>query len=89
MNHCAHLDYQQADEVLNRTYNALLASVSGVRREKLVDAERAWIDYRDYTCEFERSQFEGGTMAPLIYHSCMAQLTREQTIRLETYLQEY
>jgi uncharacterized protein YecT (DUF1311 family) len=87
MNECAYLDYQEADEALNETYNRLVETLSASRREKLVAAEQAWIIYRDATCEFERSQYAGGSIEPLIYYSCMEQLTQEQTLRLGRYLQ--
>ncbi|MEB3212692.1 MAG: lysozyme inhibitor LprI family protein [Leptolyngbyaceae bacterium] len=89
MNYCASLDYQRADEGLNRTYGDLMAVIPDARREKLIAAEQAWIQYRDTTCEFERSQYEGGSIEPMIYHSCMARLTQDQTLLLKSYLDEY
>ncbi|MEM9451281.1 MAG: lysozyme inhibitor LprI family protein [Cyanobacteria bacterium P01_E01_bin.6] len=89
MNYCAGLDYERADDELNRTYTDLLSVIPESRREKLIAAELAWITYRDNTCEFERSQFDGGSIEPLIYYSCMARLTQDQTLQLETYLEEY
>lgn len=89
MNYCSYLDYQEADDALNRTYNQLMETLSPTRQEKLITAEQAWIAYRDATCEFERSRYEGGSIEPLIYNSCLAQLTQEQTQRLEGYFQDY
>jgi uncharacterized protein YecT (DUF1311 family) len=89
MNDCSALDYQRADEALNTTYNTLIAVMPEPQREKLVRAELAWIEFRDATCEFERSQYEGGSIEPLIYNSCMAELTQEQTLRLQSYLEDY
>ncbi|MEO1522111.1 MAG: lysozyme inhibitor LprI family protein [Cyanobacteria bacterium J06633_2] len=88
MTYCAGLDHQRADDALNLVYRDLLAVVSDARRQKLIDAELAWIQYRDATCEFERSQYAGGSIEPMIYNLCMARLTEEQTQQLEIYLEE-
>ncbi|MEL6322127.1 MAG: lysozyme inhibitor LprI family protein, partial [Cyanobacteria bacterium J06626_14] len=43
MTYCAGLDHQRADDALNLVYRDLLAVVSDARRQKLIDAELAWI----------------------------------------------
>lgn len=86
MNQCAYLDYQRADEALNQTYRELMKTLSDARQEKLIAAERAWIRFRDLTCDFESSLYEGGSIQPLIQYSCLAELTDAQTLRLEGYL---
>ncbi len=47
------LTYAYADRQLNRSYQALLNDVSPRERELVIDAQLAWIDYRDRHCIFE------------------------------------
>lgn len=83
MNTCAQSEYDQADVRLNNTYQAVKATVSGEKVNQLVEAEEAWITYRDLYCDFVQSQFAGGSMQPLVYHSCMTQLTQNRTALLD------
>ncbi|MGA9378678.1 MAG: lysozyme inhibitor LprI family protein, partial [Phormidium sp.] len=76
INACAGIEYRNADKKLNRVYQQLLPKLSPSRKQKLILAQTAWISFRDANCEFERSQFEGGTMAPAAQASCLAQLTK-------------
>lgn len=86
MNACAGLAYQQAEKKLNQVYQQLLPQLSSSRRQKLISAQQAWIKFRDSSCAFERSEVEGGTMAPLIYSSCLADVTEQRTQRLQEYI---
>lgn len=63
-----------------------MPKLSAARKQKLILAQRAWINFRNANCEFERSQFEGGTMAPAIQAGCLAQLTKTRTTQLEEYI---
>ncbi|MEM8806468.1 MAG: lysozyme inhibitor LprI family protein [Cyanobacteria bacterium P01_G01_bin.38] len=83
MNQCAQQNYQQSDEALNAAYNSLKDSLDEVAADNLVTAEKAWLEFRDGNCDFERNQFEGGSIAPLIYASCLEQLTDERLAELQ------
>lgn len=87
INTCAGIEYQNADKRLNQVYQQLMPKLSAARRQKLILAQRAWINFRDANCEFERSQFEGGTMAPAAQVGCMAQLTKARTAQLDQYIE--
>ena len=73
MNSCAANDYSRADDELNATWRKLPKST------QLLAAQRAWIAYRDAECSFRKAQFEGGSIAPLIFSSCLSELTKERT----------
>lgn len=96
MNVCSDRDYKEADKALNAQWSALkpivkewdetLKSVGMVptAEASLLKAQRAWIDYRDGQCDTEEASVQGGTMAPTIYSSCMAELTRKRTEELKS-----
>jgi uncharacterized protein YecT (DUF1311 family) len=87
MNQCAYLFYQTEDKKLNQAYKKVVATLEASRKQKLVTAQQNWIKFRDTSCDFERSEVEGGSMSPVIYYGCMQQLTKVRTQELINYLQ--
>lgn len=88
MNICASIAYQNADRKLNQVYRQLLPKLSAARKQKLISAQQAWIKFRDSSCEFERSAYEGGSIAPMIYGFCLANVTEQRTKDLQRYLED-
>ncbi len=88
MNICASIAYQNADRKLNQVYRQLLPKLSAARKQKLIAAQQAWIKFRDSSCEFERSAYEGGSIAPMIYGFCLANVTEQRTKDLRRYLED-
>ena len=85
------------DRRLNAAYKALRAKAQASDAEMdelgasaprtapaLKQMQRAWIAYRDTTCDFERSQWGGGTGGGPAVLSCLMRLTAEQALYLET-----
>ncbi|MGK7877128.1 MAG: lysozyme inhibitor LprI family protein [Xenococcaceae cyanobacterium] len=88
MNQCSSQEAQATDQKLNQVYQLLIAEVSGKQKQRLLAAQVAWIDFRDKTCEYEKGQFEGGTLAPSTYSYCLARVTQQRVSDLETYLEK-
>ncbi|MDZ8240030.1 MAG: lysozyme inhibitor LprI family protein [Nostoc sp. ChiQUE01a] len=86
INQCSRLSYQNADKKLNAAYQRLLPKLDRTRKQKLITAQQAWLKFRDTTCEFERSEYEGGSIAPTIYFGCLENTTKERTQQLQEYL---
>lgn len=92
MNHCSHQDYLAADVDLNKEYKrakAVMVETDGYLPQdlaggakSLLNAQRAWIKYRDFACETEGYQYFGGTIAPLIVSRCLERLTRVRIMSL-------
>jgi len=70
--------FAAADEELNAVYQDLQDVLSPDAQEQLIDAQLAWLDYRDAHCAFET----GNTNA------CLAQVTFLQTQRLADQLEQ-
>ncbi|MBD2101260.1 lysozyme inhibitor LprI family protein [Leptolyngbya sp. FACHB-261] len=83
MRTCTSQEYQAADRNLNQVYQRLMASLPASRRQKLTVAQRAWVQYRDATCAFSSSEFEGGTFEPVALTSCFTQVTQQRTRELQ------
>ncbi|MBD2729782.1 lysozyme inhibitor LprI family protein [Nostoc sp. FACHB-892] len=86
INECAKLSYQNADKKLNQVYQFLLPTLERSRKQKLIAAQLAWIKFRDTNCEFERSKYEGGSIASSIYSGCLENTTKLRTQELQEYL---
>jgi uncharacterized protein YecT (DUF1311 family) len=86
MNICERKNLENADARLNAAYNKLAAKVSAAGKAKLVDAQRAWIKYRDLQCEFESLGTNGGSIHGMIVGQCLTEMTAAQTKRLERQL---
>lgn len=86
LNMCASQAAKSADRKLNQVYQTLTGRLNQQAKVKLVDAQLAWIQFRDKACEFESSRYEGGSIAPLIYSSCIRNLTERRTKDIEGYL---
>jgi uncharacterized protein YecT (DUF1311 family) len=85
---CSGSEAQAVDKKLNQVYQQLKSKLSGQDKERLTNAQLAWINFRDATCAYEQGRFEGGTFAPVARTSCLARLTQQRTQDLENYLQE-
>lgn len=87
INACAKLSAEVADQKLNHLYQQLRAQIEDLQQKKLLrNAQLAWIKFRDVSCEFERSRFEGGSIAPSVYFNCIERVTKQRTEEIESYL---
>jgi uncharacterized protein YecT (DUF1311 family) len=86
MNACAG---QKADAA-NKRLAAVLAELDGIlqpeARQGLAGVQAHWVELRDLDCKWERSLFEGGSVAPMVYASCIATQTEQRIERLKPFL---
>jgi len=87
MNREAEDGFRRADVELNRVYQELLPRLPGPVREKLIDAQLAWIRFRDAEAEARAWEFEGGTMYPFLYYSSLEDTTRQRSEDLRIWLE--
>ena len=88
MNLCARERFKAADAARSRAYDRLAAKLEGDPRERLKAAEAAWLRYRDDNCVYEASIYEGGTIKPTVYSSCLERVTKARTAELRLQLRE-
>ena len=75
---------ERADDAFNAGMPGAVSQADALR-----DMQRAWIPYRDATCDYERSQWGGGTGAGPATLGCLMRLTGEQTLYLEEMEREF
>ncbi len=85
MNGCAGLEAERQDKVLNATYARVMSRLNKAAQAKLRISERAWIKKSNKTCIEEEAEYKGGSMAPLIWYTCLTNQRIERTIWLEKY----
>lgn len=83
MNETANAKYKKADAELNRVYKQLMAILDKNEKSLLIQSEKDWVKYRDSHCKFEVSQYEGGSIQPLIYSTCLEELTRKRIAEIK------
>jgi uncharacterized protein YecT (DUF1311 family) len=91
INICSRRDYEKADAELNKVYKKLMLELAGFTndlRPKFQEAQSLWLKYRDSNCDGESSIYEGGSIRPTVYYSCLASVTRERTKRIKAFLVE-
>lgn len=92
LNQCATSHLKAADDELNRVYQAILGKYKGDREflEKLRDAQRAWLTFRDAELEakfpFEDKQYRYGSGYPMCANRFLAQRTQERIKHLREWL---
>ena len=102
MNICSHLQFQKVDGVLNEVWPVILKHMEQVDKaskdffpeyangaNKLLQAQRAWIRFRDAHCETVGAQYAGGSIRPLIQNLCKEELTGNRIEQLESLMQEH
>jgi uncharacterized protein YecT (DUF1311 family) len=77
LNKCTEDNLHSADTALNKVYQALMAEqADAASKQRLKEAERAWISFRDRECDFEVGpQQTGGSIWPMEINGCLEQQT--------------
>lgn len=101
MNICAHRDFLEADADLNAQWKITADKMRALDEgayviddgrpgyfAALLEAQRAWLAYRDAHCATEGYWARGGSMEPLLVSGCLAALTTARTEQLRQ-LAEY
>jgi len=92
---CAYLDRMNSDDILNKVYKQAMADARQQDADELEispnlvgavkalkKAQRAWIDYRDGTCDGMGFKARGGTLEPRLIEICLKEMTEVRTKEL-------
>lgn len=75
-------DENVADSTLNKVYQSLMHVLSDADKQRLRDAQRAWISFRDKECTFRVAPYGDGSIAPSLTASCVTALTAQRVVDL-------
>ena len=79
---CIDAEIKRQDARLNKAYKALVADLNPERKKQLLEAQRAWLKFRDTNCAFYFDS-EGGTIARVQAVDCMMTMTANRATELE------
>ena len=88
MNQTAIDNLKKADNELNQVYKNLVKKIDKKEKNLLITAQKNWIKFRDSKCEFEKQQYDGGSIQPLIYYTCLAECTEDRIKDLKRNLED-
>lgn len=88
MNIESYEEYQKVDKELNKVYKQLTSKLEPHQKKLLVESQRQWIKFRDADCDFVASEFEGGSVQPLVINECMTERTKTRIKELKEMLND-
>ena len=88
MNATAYANYKKADAQLNKVYKQLMSILDKKEKPLLIQAEKDWVKFRDSHCKFVISQYEGGSIQPLIYSTCLEELTKKRIAEIKASIKD-
>jgi uncharacterized protein YecT (DUF1311 family) len=99
MNICQQQVWAEADARLNGVYAETIAILQQSDAEyapdgpseedRLRNAQRAWVAFRDANCDAAGYPMRGGSAEPLLVYGCMHQMTEARIEELTLLTQEY
>jgi uncharacterized protein YecT (DUF1311 family) len=82
--------YKKADEEMARVYRSVMNQLPTDEDKKLLlEAQRAWIKYKEAHCKALTNQLKGGSIYTLQYHDCLLGLTKERKQALSRHIMNY
>lgn len=89
MNEQAADNYKKIDLQLNKVYKQLLSLTKDQKKKDLlIKAQRAWVSYKEAHCKYDESFYEGGSMQPLVYYTCLQEVTEERIKQLKRAIED-
>jgi uncharacterized protein YecT (DUF1311 family) len=79
---CILAETKQQDARLNENYKRLMSKLSEERKKALLEAQRAWIQFRDANCTFWDDP-AGGQSAAVTAKECILTTTADRASELE------
>jgi uncharacterized protein YecT (DUF1311 family) len=82
MINCMLAETRRQDARLNENYKKLLSKLAAERKNALIEAQRAWIRFRDANCGFYADP-EGGSAARMAANECILNATVDRAKELQ------
>ena len=86
MNNEAINAHKKADQEMTKIYKSVISRLSSQNdKNQLLEAQRAWIKYKESHCKSLANQYQGGSIYPLVFYSCLEEVTIERKKQLQKY----
>ena len=88
MNVCADQAYRKTDAELNAVYSQINGRLKQDKEatKLLVNAQKAWLAFREAECTFSTSASVQGSVYPMLVAQCRGGMTSKRIDELKTYL---
>jgi uncharacterized protein YecT (DUF1311 family) len=73
----------KADTDLNAAYTTLMNLLGKEDQERLREAQRVWIDFRNAECAFRTKSYSDGSIYPMLLSNCFTDVTKARTADFE------
>lgn len=88
MNQIANNDFKKADAELNKLYKQVMKILNENEKKLMIIAQKDWLKFRDSHCKFEIVQYDGGSIQPLLYSTCLTEQTNKRIEDLKAILED-
>ncbi len=78
LSQCAYWNHQKIEAELTVVYRQVMSALSEEEKVLLRASQRAWITYKDKTCEFDGAGRRGGSMQGMVISMCLTAIIRER-----------
>jgi len=75
-------ELKKADAEMTKAYKEAMSYQDEKGKKLLLEAQRAWIKYKEAHCRSAANSMEGGSGHPQAMNTCMAALTKARTAEL-------
>jgi len=75
MNQCFAREAKQDLELLDALIRELGGKLGAAQKERLEEVQSQWVKYRDAHCKWQAAFFEGGSIQPTMYSTCIIEST--------------
>ncbi|MBD9634472.1 lysozyme inhibitor LprI family protein [Pseudomonas sp. PDM19] len=83
INACTGAAYKASDKRLNDLYGQYRQRLDAGQKKALTAAQKAWLNYRDLSCQFETAGAKGGSGYPMAYNNCLKVMTDNRIKELQ------
>lgn len=83
LNACAVQWSRTADFLRSLIYEELFWQVSEQAQAQMITTEQAWNSFRDVFCQEVSDAVRGGSIYPLVHHTCRARIANDRTADLQ------
>ena len=80
---CMYKAWKAQDAELNRVYEQTRKSLDGADLQRLITAQRLWVQFRDANCDAAYGLYGGGSAGPMVRSACLEKDTRERVKELK------
>jgi uncharacterized protein YecT (DUF1311 family) len=84
---CISAELTTQDARLNENYKRLMSMLTGKRKQELLEAQRAWLKFRDANCGFYHDP-KGGSAAHLAGNECFLNATADRAAELRNLIND-